>query len=192
MCYSSPYKCHYCVHIGSCSAGVGQPVYHPLPTSAPPRSRESALAQLMHCEQRILHSHPRMPHFREMPPAGHWPGPRHAPPPSQPFLPIRHHHEELWHIREGTLSIFQYVSFLRLDLVYVCRVFKTSRRPPEFRRLLEIISLVTLVTAISSRQTSSTCRSHLLFHLLTPASKHFEIPAMSCPVSTSSAEHCHH
>jgi len=38
------------------------------------------------------------------------------------------------------------------------RGFKTSRRPPEFRRLLDYISPVTLVIAISLRQTSSALR----------------------------------
>ena len=46
----------------------------------------------------------------------------------------------------------------------------------EFHRLLDYMWIVTLVIVISSQQTSSTCHSHLLFHLLTPTSKHFEIP----------------
>ena len=90
----------YFYSTGSCPAGVRPPVFHTLPPGAPPPppppSHESALAQLMQCEQRILHR-PGMPHFREAAPPGPWVGHRHGPPPPQPFIPVSHHHEDLWH-----------------------------------------------------------------------------------------------
>lgn len=92
-------------HVGSCSAGVQQPVYHPLPPGAshPPHgSHESALAQLMQCEQRILHSAPGMPHYREAgPPPRPWLTHRHGPSPNQPFIPVNHRSDDLWHAHEG-------------------------------------------------------------------------------------------
>ena len=66
--------------------------------------------------------------------------------------------------------------------IHLCinRVFKTRRRPPEFRWLPDYMLPVTLDMAISLFQTSSTlpltCHSHLL--TLTPASKNFEAIAL--------------
>ena len=96
-------KLYCCFIVGSCSAGVRQPVFHALPPGAPPPppTRESALAQLMQCEQRILRGGPGMPHYREAAPPGPWVGHRHGPPPSQSFIPVSHHHEDLWHAHEG-------------------------------------------------------------------------------------------
>ncbi|KAL9963085.1 hypothetical protein ACROYT_G032256 [Oculina patagonica] len=41
-----------------------------------------------------------MSHYREAAPPGPWVGHRHGPPPSQPFIPVSHHHEDLWHAHE--------------------------------------------------------------------------------------------
>ncbi|XP_068734964.1 uncharacterized protein [Montipora capricornis] len=93
-----------CMGQCSCSAGVRQPVYHPLPPGAtrPPHGTpESALAQLMQCEQRILHGAPGMPHYREAgPPTRPWLTHRHGPPPAQTFIPVSHHTEDRWHTHE--------------------------------------------------------------------------------------------
>ena len=81
-----------------------QSVFHALPPGAPPPpppTHESALAQLMQCEQRILRGGPGMPHYREAAPPGPWVGHRHGLPPSQAFIPVSHHHEDLWHTHEG-------------------------------------------------------------------------------------------
>lgn len=54
----------------------------------------------MQCEQRILRGGPGIPHFREQAPPGAWVGLRHGPPTSQTFLPVSHHHEDLWHAHD--------------------------------------------------------------------------------------------
>ena len=115
--YSKDVMKYFCV--GSCSAGVRQPVYHPLPPGAtrPPHgSPESALAQLMQCEQRILHGAPGMPHYREAgPPTRPWLAHRHGPPPAQTFIPVSHHTEDRWHTHEGWWWLFKTAS-----IVFTC------------------------------------------------------------------------
>ena len=97
---------------GSCSAGPRQPVYRtPGAPPPPPPGHDSALAQLMQCEQRILHG---APHYRGAAPPGPWITHRHGPPPAQSFIPVSRHRDDLWHAHDGEWSCSSCLNLLKL------------------------------------------------------------------------------
>ena len=83
--------------------------------------------------------------------------------------------------QHSNLEIYHWMSFVAcVDASKLLnkkkKGFIASQRLSQFYQLLHYLWTVTVVSAISSRQTSLDCHSCLLFQLLTSTSKHFEIP----------------